>query len=58
MAIITQEDFAARMAALDGGSEQGHEEADGLMCEVLTQLGYSGGVEIFEAMDKWYGNGN
>lgn len=32
----------------------GHIQADELMCELLRELGYGEGVEIFEQMDKWY----
>lgn len=28
--------------------------ADKLMCDVLTQLGYGEGVEIFKNAPKWY----
>ena len=31
-----------------------HVNADELMCELLTSLGYGEGVEIFKNMDKWY----
>lgn len=31
-----------------------HKEADRLMCEVLTSLGYGDGVRIFYNMPKWY----
>ena len=34
--------------------EERHIEADDLMCEVLTELGFGRGVEIFERMPKWY----
>lgn len=31
-----------------------HLEADGLMCDVLRELGYGEGVGVFERMPKWY----
>ena len=33
---------------------QNHKDADDLMCEVLSSLGYIEGVRIFEEMEKWY----
>lgn len=42
----------ARRAEYD--AEEPHEEADDLMCEILTDLGYGEGVKVFEEMDKWY----
>lgn len=34
--------------------EQAHINADHLICEVLKQLGYEKGVEIFHKLGKWY----
>ena len=31
-----------------------HVMADGLMMDLLISLGYEEGVEVFDAMDKWY----
>jgi hypothetical protein len=31
-----------------------HSEADRLRCQVLRQLGYGTGVDVFESMKKWY----
>ena len=31
-----------------------HIEMDELMCQILRELGYGSGVEIFEKVDKWY----
>lgn len=31
-----------------------HREGDKLLCEVLRSLGYGQGVDLFEAMEKWY----
>ena len=57
--MISPEEFETRMLALDARSQSGalnrtHIEADELMCEILRELGYAAGVEIFEEMDKWY----
>lgn len=35
-------------------TEQVHIEMDNLMCEVLEDLGYGEGVEIFRNELKWY----
>lgn len=35
--------------------EECHPEMDHLMCEVLIQLGYEEGVDIFRNTKKWYG---
>ncbi len=37
-----------------GPLQKQHLEGDKLMCKLLTQLGYSEGVKIFQAMGKWY----
>ena len=37
-----------------GDQETAHWMADQLMCDVLRQLGFGAGVEIFENMPKWY----
>ena len=34
--------------------EEAHARADILMCEVLNELGYSEGIQVFEKMTKWY----
>ena len=31
-----------------------HHIGDGLMCDLLRELGYGKGVDIFEDMPKWY----
>lgn len=31
-----------------------HNIGDGLMCDLLRELGYGKGVDIFEDMPKWY----
>lgn len=53
--IISPKEFAAAMAeAVNEGPEDGHIEADALMCETLRRLGYEEGVQIFENLKKWY----
>lgn len=54
--VMTPEEFAAKMRAIAaGGDVEGcHSEADGLMLEVLTQLGYGEGCRVFGDMEKWY----
>ena len=34
--------------------ELGHMFMDDAMCELLTELGYEGGVNIFKNTPKWY----
>jgi hypothetical protein len=52
---MSPKEFADRMRACRSpDKEVQHCDADDLMCEVLRQLGYAEGVEVFEDMDKWY----
>lgn len=53
---ITPAEFTRRMdlCAENDDPEQGHVDADDLMCEVLRQLGYGDGVTVYVAMTKWY----
>lgn len=55
--MMTPEEFAKRMQQIaDSDSpEDGHIEADELMCFVLRKLGYEDGVDIFDAMEKMAG---
>lgn len=58
--IITPDEFTERMnylkehPGLKNDKEAQHIVMDALMCEVLEQLGYAEGVEIFENTPKWY----
>ena len=56
--IPTPDEFAAEMRSCAerwrGDEETAHSVADGIMCELLTALGYIDGVEEFERMPKWY----
>ena len=38
----------------DLDEEATHAEADYLMCDILTDLGYGEGVNIFYEMTRWY----
>lgn len=38
----------------DYDEESSHSSADILMCELLKELGYGAGVEVFEKARKWY----
>ncbi len=37
----------------DGDHEVAHANADKLMCDVLTSLGYKSGVDLYEEITKW-----
>lgn len=34
--------------------EIAHIEADGILCDVLTKLGYKELVDVYEQVGKWY----
>lgn len=63
---ITPDEFRLRMKEISGDEkvspygvgyidvEESHMQADGLMSDMLTALGYGQGVKIFEKMGKWY----
>ena len=55
---MTPEEFEMFMRKIEvefaGDKELAHLHADGLMCRVLRELKYDGGVNIFEEMGKWY----
>lgn len=55
---MSPKEFEERMRAIaedpDYDEELGHGAADWLMMEVLRDLGYGAGVDIFESMDVWY----
>ncbi len=55
--VMTPEEFAKKVREAfsgPGDAENWHAEADYVMCELLRQLGYGKGVDIFEAGQKWY----
>lgn len=49
-------EFAKRMAELhgDGDEEWRHGEADRLLCELLTEMGFLRTVEAWKKVEKWY----
>ena len=55
---MTPEEFKLKMATIltecGDSIEKTHIELDKLMCDVLAELGYSDGVEIFRHSEKWY----
>lgn len=57
---MTPEEFAAKMREIydaphdDVDREQAHQDADGLMMQVLKELGFGDGVEVFGNAEKWY----
>lgn len=50
------EEAAQKLAEIAGknGTEEAHELADDLLCELLEARGFKRTVETFEGMDKWY----
>lgn len=54
--MISPGEFAEIMRSIDKvlDQERAHIEADELMCDLLSELGYSEGVEVFKDMYKWY----
>lgn len=66
--IITPEEFKKRMNELSKNVmelddqnpdmpsmvETAHIKADELMCEILIELGYEEGIDIFKRMEKYY----
>lgn len=53
---MTPDDFKERMTELSKGEdiEDRHVYMDNLMCDLLRELGYGDGVDIFELTGKWY----
>lgn len=47
-------EIAARADLATGDPIQAHQDADALMCELLSSLGYYSGVLVFQEMDKYY----
>lgn len=54
--ILSPEEFAKKMKEIkmECDIEDAHAEMDDLMCDVLIQLGYKDGVDVFNSTDKWY----
>lgn len=38
----------------NGDIEVAHLDADNILCDVLTQLGYKELVDLYEKVNKWY----
>ena len=38
----------------NGDTEVAHLDADNIICDVLTQLGYKELVDLYEKVKKWY----
>jgi hypothetical protein len=56
---MTPDEFATEMKILfpddeDYDVEGSHSTADDIMCDILIELGYTEGVEIFKKARKWY----
>ena len=56
--VITPEEFTKRMQEIHDryldDEEVVHSEMDDLMCDLLRELGYGEGVDIFDKTHKWY----
>ena len=55
--VMTPEEFASKMKEIASNRddiELCHKLADNLMMELLSSLGYSEGVNVFDQMDKYY----
>ena len=55
--MYTPDEFAAAMAEIaekERFEDDMHEAMDDLMCEVLRELGYGEGIDIYEDTAKWY----
>lgn len=54
---MTAKEFAEKMqiiADAHRGIEEQHMEADDLMDDLLTDLGYGQGMAIYRTLEKWY----
>lgn len=55
---MTPEEFAAEMEGIyerfDDDPEFGHWHMDNCMCDLLRELGYGDGIDIFNKQSKWY----
>ena len=62
--IMTPEEFAKKMKKISDNlkcqndayydEEDAHSKMDGIMADLLRQLGYGEGIDIFENTNKWY----
>jgi len=53
---IDIEKYMKRMkeAGNNGDIEVAHIDADGILCELLIELGYGKLIELYNEVDKWY----
>ncbi len=54
--LYTPQEFAQAMNELveNRDIEERHEAMDDLMCELLRELGYEEGIDIYESTSKYY----
>lgn len=57
---MTAEEFERAMTEIKrsfyhtGDKEKAHGLADDLLCKILLEAGYTGGVGVYKTMEKWY----
>lgn len=53
---MTREEAIEKLKAeqKNGDTECAHGNADGILCALLTSLGYGDVVKEYEEVDKWY----
>jgi len=53
---MTPKEFKEEMEKLaaDSNTEDAHQKMDTLMGEMLYELGYAEGVDVFDNREKWY----
>jgi hypothetical protein len=53
---MTREEAIAKLKALHGSTdvEAAHGEADQVICDLLTALGYGDVVVAYDDVEKWY----
>jgi len=52
---MTQQEAIDKLKALEGyDKERDHCEADDILCELLSSLGYGEVVDQFNKLEKWY----
>ena len=56
MGEINIEQYMERMKDVgnNGDLEVAHIDADGILCELLIELGYGELIELYNEVDKWY----
>lgn len=54
--MITKSEAIARLKQEQGNgdTENAHSNADDILCEILTALGYADVVEEYQKVAKWY----